>query len=205
MCPPFPFRANTSFLRFTSYSHLNNDTEHTLSAVPDVSCQDILGAAPWLEQYQAPPEADIIADQALPMFSNVSGDFMDVYKASSEQERWHAVVTSWLIDAVSNICELIKVIHGVLVPGGIWVNFGPLLYHWTEDVDLTDDSRFRTGIQLSWEEIKAVIEGYPDLTFLTDEWCDASYIERPASMRRTSYRCKFFSVRKAIASEVEHA
>ena len=43
-------------------------------------------------------------------------------------------------------------------PGGKWINFGPLLYHWRSDSEGTGDSRYDASIELSWEELRTVIE-----------------------------------------------
>eukprot|EP01035_Chromulina_nebulosa_P019003 gene19003-24821_t len=64
---------------------------------------------------------------------------------------------SFSADTAPVIMEYIEVIHRILRPGGIWINLGPLLYHWASDDDYTQDSRYDRSIELSWEEVRHVI------------------------------------------------
>lgn len=43
------------------------------------------------------------------------------------------VITNFFIDTSPNILDYLHSISHVLVPGGLWINFGPLLYHFEND------------------------------------------------------------------------
>jgi carnosine N-methyltransferase len=60
------------------------------------------------------------------------------------------VATCFFIDTANNIIKYIKTIWDILKPGGLWVNCGPLLYHYT-------DVPGEISIELSWEEVRHVI------------------------------------------------
>lgn len=45
---------------------------------------------------------------------------------------WDCVATSFFIDCANNVIEFVEVIYNILKPGGIWVNLGPLLYHFSD-------------------------------------------------------------------------
>ena len=40
------------------------------------------------------------------------------------------------------------------------INLGPLLYHWANDVEHNEDTRYQQSIELSWEEVRHVIGTY---------------------------------------------
>ena len=63
-----------------------------------------------------------------PDFSMTAGEFVEVY--ADQKECWDAVVTCFFLDTAPIVLEYIEAIHRLLRPGGVWVNFGPLLYHW---------------------------------------------------------------------------
>lgn len=82
-------------------------------------------------------------------FSMVAGEFVDVYKKQTEE--WDSVITCFFLDTANNIIEYIETIHKILKKNGVWINFGPLLYHYA---DMQDEC----SIELSWEEIKYIIQ-----------------------------------------------
>ncbi len=167
--------------------------------VPDIPCMELLNSGPYIDSYVPPTDEEVMSRKRVPNFSMRAGDFVDIYGQAEHANAWHAVVTCWFIDAVPNVVDLIHVIHGMLAPGGCWINMGPLLYHWVVDAYNNNDPRYRSSIALPWEDIKAVVDSYPDLTFQTDEWRKATYVARPCTMQHTSYDCKFFSVTKTAA------
>ena len=63
-------------------------------------------------------------------FSMCAGDFVEVYSCRGHRGQWDGVVSCFFIDTAHNVIEYMEVIYGVLRPGGVWINLGPLLYHW---------------------------------------------------------------------------
>ena len=101
------------------------------------------------EAYQIPdlnPSSQMPAESD---FSMVAGEFVEVY--GKQEEEWDGVVTCFFLDTANNIVEYIKTIAKILKTNGVWVNFGPLLYHYSEMEE-------EVSIELSWEEVKHVIE-----------------------------------------------
>jgi carnosine N-methyltransferase len=41
-------------------------------------------------------------------------------------------------------------INYILKPGGIWINLGPLLYHWVSDVENNQDSRYEESVEVGY-------------------------------------------------------
>lgn len=78
----------------------------------------------------------------------VAGEFIEIY--GKQPEEWNSVVTCFFIDTANNIIDYILTLHKCLKKGGVWINFGPLLYHYA-------DMQNEISIELSWEEVKHVI------------------------------------------------
>ena len=62
-------------------------------------------------------------------FGIAAGEFLDTVK--NKEKTYDCVVTCFFIDTAMNIIEYILAIKKVLKLGGIWVNHGPLKYHYT--------------------------------------------------------------------------
>lgn len=63
-------------------------------------------------------------------FSMTAGDFLEVYADVEYAGAFDCIVTCFFIDCAHNINDFIELIHKILKPGGRWINFGPLLYHF---------------------------------------------------------------------------
>ena len=57
------------------------------------------------------------------------------------------------MDTAKNIIEYVETISRLLKKGGVWINFGPLLYHWT---DMPDS----ISLELSYQELRDIMIGY---------------------------------------------
>lgn len=60
-------------------------------------------------------------------------------------------MTCFFIDTAKNILEYLEVLYNTLKPNGIWINLGPLTYHYT-------GVNGEISIELSWEEIFYAME-----------------------------------------------
>ena len=122
-------------------------------------------------------------------FSMAAGDFLDVYSAPEYLNSQDCVVTCFFIDCAHNIIEFVQVIHQVLKQGGTWINFGPLLYHFS-------DIRGEDSIEPDYQTLRAVIADL-GFEFLTErEKMASSYSQNRASMLQYNYNCVMFSVKK---------
>ena len=118
--------------------------------------------------------------------SMVAGEFCHVYK--DKINFFDGIVTCYFIDTANNIIEYIETIHNIVKIGGLWVNFGPLLYHYTENEN-------EISIELSWEEVKHIIIGY-GFEFKKIETVKTTYSTNKDSMTQRIYNCIFFSAVK---------
>lgn len=118
--------------------------------------------------------------------SMVAGEFVEVYK--SQKESWDCLITCFFIDTANNILEYVDTIHTILKQGGVWINFGPLLYHYTE-------IETECSIELSWEELKQVILSF-GFEIKREEIKESVYSSDVDSMMKTVYKCVFFTAIK---------
>jgi carnosine N-methyltransferase len=107
-------------------------------AIPDINTAEMLRIMN--------PDADM---------SMVAGEFIDVY--GKEPNSWDCVVTCFFLDTAANPIEYIETIHRILRPGGLWINLGPLLYHWADRGPADTDVRYDQSLELSYAEIRHVM------------------------------------------------
>lgn len=141
-------------------------------------------ASDHLQSIRIPEEAPFLPETA--RFNMLAGDFMDIYK--NQVMEWDCVVTCFFIDTATNVLDYIQQIHRLLKPGGLWINVGPLLWHW-------DGTPSELSIELTLEEVKGVV---CDVGFevLREEEVKASYAQHTASMHQTYYHCSFMTLQK---------
>ncbi len=84
-------------------------------------------------------------------FSMVAGDFVEVYGEEQHTEKWDCLVTCFFIDTAKNILEYIEIFHRILKTGGLWINLGPLLYHY-------ENSPGEMSIELSLDQVKSAVK-----------------------------------------------
>jgi carnosine N-methyltransferase len=118
--------------------------------------------------------------------SMVAGEFVEVYK--DQPEAWNSIVTCYFIDTANNIVQYIETIHKILKVGGLWINFGPLLYHYSE-------MEKECSIELSWDEVKYIIQNI-GFELKKEEIKESSYSSDKNSMLKTIYRCIYFTAVK---------
>jgi carnosine N-methyltransferase len=83
-----------------------------------------------------------------PEFNITGGEFTFVY--SKRPEYFEGVATCFFLDTANNIFDYVNTIWTTLKKGGIWVNFGPLLFHYKEMLG-------EVSIEVSWETLRLYI------------------------------------------------
>ncbi|EWC47173.1 hypothetical protein DRE_03542 [Drechslerella stenobrocha 248] len=63
-------------------------------------------------------------------FSMSAGEFIDSYNTVESKESFDCVATCFFLDTARNVLQYLETIRHILVEGGIWINNGPLLWHW---------------------------------------------------------------------------
>jgi len=131
------------------------------------------------------PRGSLNADDSLRTIDLRVGDFVDCYKAGGPGHRVvDAVVTCFFVDTCVDIIEYLEIIAGLLAPGGIWINLGPLNY--------IPSSR----LKLNWDEVVAIADKLGlKAEFQTSKECAYS-LESGIKMYAEMYNAVFFCARK---------
>eukprot|EP00908_Phaeocystis_cordata_P003835 Transcript_14214.p1 GENE.Transcript_14214~~Transcript_14214.p1 ORF type:complete len:453 (-),score=67.51 Transcript_14214:97-1314(-) len=133
-------------------------------AVPDV--------APW----SLPPDAHL---------SMCAGDFLEVYR--DQRAKWDALLSCFFIDTAHDLTQYLARIAELLVPGGLWINLGPLLWHFA-------DNPHEVSVDLTWDEVRPLILDW-GFVLEREEWRRCTYTRNPASLYQMEYECIFFVAR----------
>ena len=118
-------------------------------------------------------------------FSMTAGDFLEIYSQPDEIGKWDCIVTCFFLDTAQNVLQYLRVIRGALKPGGLWINLGPLQYHFEES--FSDIS-----IELTWNEVVLAAERLQfkfERQNVLDEW--QAYAHDRLGLSRTMYRAVF--------------
>mmetsp|Transcript_12127 Transcript_12127/g.25673 ORF Transcript_12127/g.25673 Transcript_12127/m.25673 type:complete len:445 (+) Transcript_12127:144-1478(+) len=153
-----------------------------------------------------PPGGD--ASSPAPEFSMAAGEFAAIY--GDEAEQWDCVASCFFLDACPNIVELSRVIYEMLKPGGLFVNLGPLLYHWSgppmrpDDKSVGEyrrrheylDDRYLTSIDLSYDDVREILIAVGFEILEEETGIECYYTADRCSMMSTKYECVKFVARK---------
>ncbi|KZS96886.1 N2227-domain-containing protein [Sistotremastrum niveocremeum HHB9708] len=130
-------------------------------------------------------------------FSLVAGDFEEIYGATTTTNKghepqdgeWDAILTCFFIDTAKNIVNYLRILHRILAPGGVWINMGPLLWHFENNT--TND----ISVELDLEEVKTLAR---EIGFdIKDEREIAtSYTTNHQSMLSHVYKAHFWTATK---------
>ncbi|XP_065199557.1 carnosine N-methyltransferase-like [Planococcus citri] len=137
------------------------------------------------------PDVDLSESIPNSQFSMVAGDFLEVYTTENE---WDCVSTCFFIDCANNILAFIEAIYKILKPGGIWINLGPLLYHFSNIVD-------KNSIEPSYEMIREMIKGFGFIYEKEKTNIKSKYAQNPKSMLQHEYESVYFVCRKPRVDE----
>ncbi|KIW99536.1 uncharacterized protein Z518_11275 [Rhinocladiella mackenziei CBS 650.93] len=109
---------------------------------------------PYLDNWSHQPslseqQRGVHFPDTLPSMSDVllvEGDFTHVFSGSEWAASQDVLITHFFLDTARNVLSYVNTIRRVLKPGGVWINFGPLL--WS----------YNTQLKLSLEEIVTISE-----------------------------------------------
>ncbi|KAF8812835.1 N2227-domain-containing protein [Phlegmacium glaucopus] len=127
-------------------------------------------------------------------FSLVAGDFEEIYGSESHPDepqsgQWDAIMTCFFIDTAKNIVNYLRIIHRILAPGGVWINLGPLLWHW-ENNNTNDPS-----VELDLEEVKNLARTI-GFELSNERTIDTTYTSNAQSMLGYVYHAAFWTATK---------
>ncbi|KNE67528.1 hypothetical protein AMAG_11983 [Allomyces macrogynus ATCC 38327] len=157
------------------YVHtLSNSLNFTTDQVRPVAVPDVLPSS-------LPDGADM---------SMVAGDFVEVYSSPTYTAAFDSVLTCFFLDTAHNIVEYLEILHRIVRSGGIWINNGPLLFHWEDAADPRELS-----IEMDWTGLRKLIEAV-GFEIEREEWIETTYAANRQSMLQYVYRCVFLVARR---------
>ena len=148
------------------------------------------------------------------------GDFVDVYSRAEHASTFDAVASVFFLDTAPDIVEYVKVVKSVLKPGGVWINVGPLLWHFdssppeqshredqasanTHNRGSEQDHKGKIGskgsVELSNEEVLMLLGQFGFEIVEHEELDSTSYIGDEHSMLTHSYRPVHWVARKFLS------
>ncbi|KAJ2932842.1 hypothetical protein H1R20_g4243, partial [Candolleomyces eurysporus] len=158
---------------------------HSFSNVPNRQAMLREVSLPDVSPSSLPPTSN---------FSLVAGDFEEIYGVESDPDepqsgQWDAILTCFFIDTAKNIVNYLRIIHKILAPGGVWINLGPLLWHF-ENNNTNDLS-----IELDLEEVKALAREI-GFEISNERDIDTTYTSNSQSMLGYVYKAAFWTATK---------
>lgn len=125
---------------------------------------------------------DVIPTPSNAGFSMAAGDFLDIYR---EENEWDCIATCFFIDCASNIVAFVEAIYRILKPGGVWINLGPLLYHYA-------DMKYEHSVEPSYAVLCEVIKNIGFTMLKSQTGVKTRYCQNPNSMLQYEYDSIFF-------------
>ncbi|KIY65522.1 N2227-domain-containing protein [Cylindrobasidium torrendii FP15055 ss-10] len=142
-------------------------------------------------------------------FELVAGDFEEIYgqdanhhaeeldaDASNQEEeeevnagQFDAILTCFFIDTAKNPLAYLRILHRILKPGGVWINLGPLLWHFE------NNQSGDVSVELDLEEVKRLCE-VVGFEIKDHRQIDATYTNNPESMLGYVYHAQFWTATK---------
>jgi len=190
-------------------NHLSRADQLQSVAVPDIHPANKL-------------EADSLTVQSGLHYSDrmsmTAGDFCELYRRPDYMCHFDVVVTCFFIDTAPNVINYIETIKHCLKSNGLWINIGPLLWHF-ESAPIPAERKTQAhrshdtpashlsssagigepgSFELSNDELMALLERF-DFEILEQKQAPAEttgYVQNPASMLQNVYNPSFWVARK---------
>ena len=151
---------------------------------------------------------------AFERMSMTAADFLTLYVNEEHQGVYDAITTVFFLDTAPNVIRYVEAIRNCLKEGGVWINLGPLLWHFEErgpsGVDGVSDQA-RSGqaekqavgigeagsVELTDEEVVALVQQMGFSMSKRELRSEGSgYIQDPRSMLRNVYSPSHWVARK---------
>lgn len=147
--------------------------------------------------------------KAADRMSMTAADFVVLYGDKEHKDMFNAVVTVYFIDTAPNLIRYVETIRNCLQDGGLWMNLGPLLWHFADrapseerHTEWAQGPRDKTGIEepgafeLTDEEVLALVENMGFDIENRGNRDNSGYIQNPESMLHNIYRTSHWIAKK---------
>ncbi|KAF2403594.1 N2227-domain-containing protein [Trichodelitschia bisporula] len=125
----------------------------------------------------------------------IEGDFLREF--ASEEGAYHAIVSLFFIDTAKSSLDYLDAFSRLLVPGGSWLNLGPLLYGSSPKLQLNLNDLLAVSEAMGFA-FQPTPEEFGPLTLphRTARARELGYLYNARSMRRNTYQAQFWVARK---------
>lgn len=119
------------------------------------------------------------------------------------------VCTCFFLDTAANVIDYLKTIRHCLKDDGVWINFGPLLWHFEDDASVEYTTRVlvageppqrvastRKGMELSREDLLLLMEDMGFILEKHESGIKSGYSGDPRAMGGYEYQCEYWVARK---------
>ena len=151
-----------------------------------------------------------VTANAADRMSMTAADFLVLYGDEEHKDMFNAVVTVYFIDTAPNLIRYIETIHNCLQDDGLWINLGPLLWHFADRAPSEEHHSARNGgppekfgieqpgaFELTDEEVLMLVESMGfDIEKREIGDGGAGYIQNPESMLQNIYRTSHWIAKK---------
>lgn len=198
--PLYPFALSFS-------NHINRDNQLRKVMIPDIHPGRVLS--------ESSEGKDVHAFERMSMSA---ADFCVSYKEPQNRDKYDVVATVFFIDTAPNLIAYIEAVRSCLKTGGIWINHGPLTWHFENKPpgksNEDDQAESNTGpakrpgatdlgiaepgsFELSEDEVLALVAHF-GFVIEKREWGQTrtGYIQDENSMLLSEYRPSFWVARK---------
>jgi len=115
------------------------------------------------------------------------------------ENQFDIVITHFFMDTASNIIEYLKTLSHTLKPGGTWINFGPLLWHFEDAEDVyeivrNDGSKVPApvkGLELTRDDFIELSKHWFDFEYHESD-IECGYSSDPKSLGGWKYKCDYW-------------
>ena len=122
-----------------------------------------------------------------------AGEFCDVYGQPGYAGAFDCCATCFFLDVSHNVVETLQVLAAALRPGGVWVNCGPLLWHWADAHTYLATPEL--SIELPLDEVLRLAQAV-GFELLEQGWAECGYAGNARSLMHTRYRCATWAMRR---------
>lgn len=130
------------------------------------------------------------------LMSMRAGSFDEIYPPP-DGSLFDAVATTFFIDTAPNLFDTLATIHASLKPGGLWLNFGPLLWHYESSADQAVVDERSGGLEFALDDVLHLVQQFGFEFVKRESDIAVGYTGSPRSMGDFQYRCEYWVVRKA--------
>ena len=145
----------------------------------------------------------------MPDFSMAAGEFVSIYNGEQERGKWDGVASCFFLDTAPIVVEYLQTIHNMLRDGGLLINFGPLLWHFSSSSMRPGetqesykhrlsslDPRYLESIDMSYEDMKHVLDHVGFDIVEESAGHKAYYTANRHSLKKNEYDCVYFVAKK---------